>query len=186
VLTPTDAKAADAKALGADAFLASTDGVAMKRAESRFDLINDTGPVKQDVTSYLLLPDVDGTLTLIGQVGPLDEPKTVPLIRGRRRVAGSLIGSIRETQGMFDFCADKNILTEREMIRMGQISDACKRMERSDVRYRFVIDMASLQAYPLPVTPFGWTAPDDIRPGATELQLKQTYHPRTLRDRKDS
>ncbi|MCW2484055.1 NAD(P)-dependent alcohol dehydrogenase, partial [Candidatus Symbiopectobacterium sp. NZEC135] len=74
------------------------------------------------------------------------EPTTVPLILGRRRIAGSLIGGIRETQEMLDFCAKKQILPDCEMIRMDQINEAFDRMERADVRYRFVIDMASLPA----------------------------------------
>jgi len=85
-------------------------------------------------------------LVIVGQLGQLDEPSTVPLLLGRRRVAGSPIGGIAETQELLDFCARKNILPECEMIRMDQINDAFKRMERADVRYRFVIDMASLKA----------------------------------------
>lgn len=80
------------------------------------------------------------------QVGPLDEMNTVPMILGRRRIAGSPIGGIRETQEMLDFCGQKNILPDCEMIRMDQINEAFERMERADVRYRFVIDMASLPA----------------------------------------
>ena len=82
---------------------------------------------------------------IVGQLGQLDEPSTVPLLLGRRRIAGSPIGGIAETQELLDFCARK-ILPECEMIRMDQINDAFKRMERADVRYRFVIDMASLKA----------------------------------------
>ncbi|CAH0326655.1 putative formaldehyde dehydrogenase AdhA [Rahnella aquatilis] len=103
-------------------------------------------PVKHDVTPYLPLLDVDGTLVLVGQVGPMDEFNTVPLLLGRRRVAGSPIGGIRETQEMLDFCAEKNILPDCEMIRMDEINEAFERMEKADVRYRFVIDMASLTA----------------------------------------
>ena len=100
--------------------------------------------MKHDLNPYVPLLDVDGTLVLVGQVGPLHEPTTVPFIMGRRRVAGSLIGGIAETQEMLDFCARKNILPECEMIRMDQINEAFVRMERADVRYRFVIDMGSL------------------------------------------
>ena len=82
----------------------------------------------------------------MGQVGSLAEPNTVPVILGRRRVAGSLIGGIAETQEMLDFCARKGIVPEVEMIRMDQINEAFDRLERADVRYRFVIDMASLPA----------------------------------------
>jgi uncharacterized zinc-type alcohol dehydrogenase-like protein len=92
------------------------------------------------------LLDVDGTLVIVGQVGPMAEPSTVPLLMGRRRIAGSPIGGIAETQEMLDFCAKRNILPDCEMIRMDRINEAFERMERADVRYRFVIDMASLAA----------------------------------------
>ena len=101
-------------------------------------------PVKHDLNPYLPLLDVDGALVLVGQIGPLAEPSTVPLLMGRRRIAGSPIGGIAETQEMLDFCAKKNILPDCEMIRMDEINEAFERMERSDVRYRFVVDMASL------------------------------------------
>ena len=144
-------KEQDAIEMGAHAFLTSTDATAMAKAHSSFDLIIDTVPVKHDVTPYVPLLDVDGSLVLVGQIGLLDEPQTFPLVFGRRRVAGSLIGGIAETQEMLDFCAEKNILPETEMIRMDQINEAFERMERSDVRYRFVIDMASLPAPQSPV-----------------------------------
>ena len=144
VLSRSPDKAADAQALGADALLVSADAAAMAKAASSMDLIIDTVPVKHDLNAYLPLLDVDGTLVLVGQIGPLAEPSTVPLILGRRRIAGSPIGGIAQTQEMLDFCARKNILPECEMIRMDEINTAFARMERSDVRYRFVIDMASL------------------------------------------
>jgi uncharacterized zinc-type alcohol dehydrogenase-like protein len=139
-------KAQDALEMGAEHFLVSTDEAAMSQAQASFDLIIDTVPVKHDVTPYMPLLDIDGSLVIVGQIGPLAEPFTMPLVFGRRRVAGSLIGGIAETQEMLDFCARKNILPECEMIRMDQIGEAFERMERSDVRYRFVIDMASLPA----------------------------------------
>jgi uncharacterized zinc-type alcohol dehydrogenase-like protein len=144
VVSRTPDKAADARELGADALLLSTDNAAMEKAASSFDLIIDTIPVRHDLNPYLPLLDVDGTIVLVGQVGPLAEPSTVPLIVGRRRIAGSPIGGIMETQEMLDFCGRKNILPDCEMIRMDQINEAWERMERADVRYRFVIDMASL------------------------------------------
>lgn len=144
VLSRSMAKEADALALGADRLLASSDAEAMAQSANGFDLIIDTIPVKHDVNPYLPLLDVDGTLVLVGQVGPLHELTTVPLLLGRRRIAGSPIGGIRETQEMLDFCAKKNILPDCEMIRMDQINEAFERMEKADVRYRFVIDMASL------------------------------------------
>ncbi|MCW2318796.1 putative zinc-type alcohol dehydrogenase-like protein [Rhodoblastus acidophilus] len=145
VLSRTPDKAADAQALGAHALLVSSDADAMAKAANGFDLIIDTVPVKHDLNPYMPLLDVDGTLVIVGQIGPLAEPSTVPLVLGRRRIAGSPIGGIRETQEMLDFCAEKNILPECEMIRMDEINHAFERMEKSDVRYRFVIDMASLE-----------------------------------------
>ncbi|MEA1943203.1 MAG: NAD(P)-dependent alcohol dehydrogenase [Pseudomonadota bacterium] len=144
VISRSPGKEADARALGADAFLISSDKAAMKAARGGFDLILDTVPVKHDINPYMPLLDVDGTLCLVGQVGPLDELVSVPLIVGRRRVAGSLIGGIAETQDVLNFCGRMNILPDCEMIRMDEINEAYERMERSDVRYRFVIDMASL------------------------------------------
>ncbi len=146
VLSRTGDKKQDALALGADRLLVSSDADAMAKAGSSFDLIIDTVPVKHDLTPYLPLLDVDGTLVIVGQLGQLAEPSTVPLLLGRRRVAGSPIGGIAETQELLDFCARRNILPDCETIRMDQINDAFKRMERADVRYRFVIDMASLKA----------------------------------------
>jgi alcohol dehydrogenase (NADP+) len=145
VISRAPEKATDAEALGADRFLLSTDSAEMENAASSFNLIIDTVPVRHDLNPYMPLLDVDGTLVLVGQVGPLDEPTTVPLIVGRRRIAGSPIGGIRETQELLDFCARKSILPECEMIAMDQINEAWERMERADVRYRFVIDMASLE-----------------------------------------
>lgn len=145
VFSRTPGKEADAIELGADSVLISSDAEAMAAAANRFDFIIDTIPVKHDLNPYLPLLDVDGTLVIVGQVGPVDEPQTLPLIFGRRRIAGSLIGGIAETQEMLDFCARKNVLPEVEMIRMDEINHAFDRMERSDVRYRFVIDMASLE-----------------------------------------
>ena len=116
----------------------------MLNAANSFDLIIDTIPAKHGLDPYLPLLDIDGTLVIVGQVGPMDEISTFPLLLGRRRIASSPIGGIRETQEMLDFCAKKGIVPECEMIRMDQINEAFERMEQADVRYRFVIDMASL------------------------------------------
>jgi uncharacterized zinc-type alcohol dehydrogenase-like protein len=139
-------KEADALALGADRLLVSTDQEAMARAASSFGLIIDTIPARHDISPYLPLLDVDGTLVIVGHLGLLDEPFTAPMIMARRRVAGSPIGGIAQTQELLDFCARKDILPECETIRIDQINDAFKRMERADVRYRFVIDMSTLGA----------------------------------------
>lgn len=144
VLSRTPDKQADALALGAHRLLVSGDADAMAAAADSFDLIIDTVPVRHDLTPYVPLLDIDGTLVIVGQVGPVDETSTIPLVMGRRRIAGSLIGGIRETQELLEFCAEKNILPDCEMIRMDQINEAFERMEKSDVRYRFVIDMATL------------------------------------------
>lgn len=146
VLSRTGSKEADALALGAGRLLVSGDEAAMAQAASGFDLIIDTVPVKHDIGPYLPLLDIDGTLVLVGQVGPLAEPSTVPLIMGRRRIAGSPIGGIAETQEMLNFCARAGVLPDVEMIRMDQINAAFARLEKADVRYRFVIDMATLDA----------------------------------------
>jgi uncharacterized zinc-type alcohol dehydrogenase-like protein len=144
VLSRTPGKEQDAFDLGADAVLISTDAEAMQKAARSFDLIIDTVPVKHDINPYLPLLDIDRTMVVLGQVGPVTEPNTVPLIFERKRIAGSLIGGLAETQEMLDFCGRQNIVPEVEMIRMDQINEAYDRMQRSDVRYRFVIDMATL------------------------------------------
>ncbi|WP_127092206.1 NAD(P)-dependent alcohol dehydrogenase [Aquabacter cavernae] len=145
-ISRTKDKEADALALGADRLLVSSDPEAMAQAASGMDLIIDTVPVKHDINPYLPLLDIDGTLVIVGQIGPLTEPSTVPLLLGRRRIAGSPIGGIAQTQEMLDFCAKTGVLPDVEMIRMDQINAAFARLEKADVRYRFVIDMASLAA----------------------------------------
>ncbi|QIB34717.1 NAD(P)-dependent alcohol dehydrogenase [Ancylobacter pratisalsi] len=147
VLSRTRDKEVDALALGADRLLVSSDTEAMAEAASSFDLIIDTVPVKHDLNPYIPLLDVDATLVIVGQIGPLTEPSTVPLLLGRRRIAGSPIGGMAETQEMLNFCAKVGVLPDVEMIRIQDINAAFERLEKADVRYRFVIDMASL---PLP------------------------------------
>lgn len=144
VLSRRADKEADARVLGADRLLVSSDLAGMTKAASSLDLLIDTVPVKHDFNPYLPLLDVDGTLVVVGQVGPLAEPSTLPLLFGRRRIAGSPIGGIAETQEMLDFCGRENVLPECEVIRIEQVNDAYERLAKADVRYRFVIDMASL------------------------------------------
>lgn len=144
VISRSNAKEKEAIALGAKGILASSDVAAMKAATSAFDLIIDTAPVKHDVSIYAPLLDIDGTLVVVGQVGPLDELMSIPLVFGRRRIAGSLIGGIAQTQEVLDFCAEHNVYPECEMIQMDQINDAFRRLEKGDLAHRFVIDMASL------------------------------------------
>ncbi|MCA0933990.1 NAD(P)-dependent alcohol dehydrogenase [Vibrio alginolyticus] len=144
VISRTTSKEGKAKALGAKAILASTDEQSMQAAGSSFDLIIDTVPTNHDVNLYTPLLDLDGTLVIVGQVGPLGELVSVPLLFGRRRVAGSLIGGIAETQELLDFCAEHDIYPECEMIKMDEINHAFKQLAAGDLAHRFVIDMASL------------------------------------------
>ena len=144
-ISRTKNKEKDAIAMGAKGILASNDADAMAAAANSFDLIIDTAPVKHDVSIYAPLLDVDGTLVVVGQVGPLAELMSVPLVMGRRRVAGSLIGGIKETQEVLDFCAEHNVYPECEMIKMDQINDAFSRLEKGDLAHRFVINMSSLE-----------------------------------------
>lgn len=144
VISRSAEKLADAKKLGAHNLLVSSDTAAMQKAGSSFDLIIDTAPVKHDLSPYMPLLDVDGTLVIVGQIGPMAEPSTVPLIFGRRRIAGSLIGGLPETQEALDFCAKHNIHPDCEMIKMDEINQAFDRLAEGDIAHRFVIDMASL------------------------------------------
>jgi uncharacterized zinc-type alcohol dehydrogenase-like protein len=139
-------KEEDALELGADAVIISTDESHMNSVRGKFDLIIDTVPYVHDLNPYVATLTINGTLVLVGYLGPLDPfLNTVPMILGRKSVAGSLIGGIAETQEMLDFCGEHNIVSEIEMIKMQEINEAYERMLKSDVRYRFVIDMASLK-----------------------------------------
>jgi uncharacterized zinc-type alcohol dehydrogenase-like protein len=102
--------------------------------------------VAHKLQPYLPLLDIDGSLVIVGAIDELPPFHSGLLLGGRRRVSGSPIGGIAETQEMLDFCAEKDVLPECEMIAMQDINHAYERMERSDVKYRFVIDMASLAA----------------------------------------
>lgn len=144
VISRTNNKEDEAVALGARRVLASSDQAALDASANAFDLIIDTVPVNHDLNIYTTLLDIDGTLVIVGQVGPLEEPITVPLIMGRRRIAGSLIGGITETQEVLDFCAAHNVYPDCEMISINQINDAFSRLERGDMAHRFVIDMSTL------------------------------------------
>lgn len=139
-------KIQDAKELGADHVIISTDEAQMEAVAGEFDLIIDTVPYVHDVNPYVQTLAISGTLVLVGYLGGL-EPilNTVPMIMGRRSVAASLIGGIAETQEMLDFCGAHNIVSDVELIHMQDINTAYERMLKSDVKYRFVIDMASLK-----------------------------------------
>ena len=147
LFTRSPGKEQDARRLGASQVVLSTDSGQMKSVRGRFDLIIDTVPNAHDLNPYLPTLALDGTLVLVGYLGGL-EPllNTVPLIMGRKSVAGSLIGGIAETQEMLDFCGAHGITSDVEVIKIQDINSAFERMLKSDVKYRFVIDMASLTA----------------------------------------
>ncbi|MBZ0326309.1 MAG: NAD(P)-dependent alcohol dehydrogenase [Altibacter sp.] len=140
-------KVQDAKALGADKVIISTDEAQMEQAMGQFDLIIDTVPYAHDLNPYVGTLNTNGTLVVVGYLGPLDPMLvTVPMIMGRKAVAGSLIGGIAETQELLDFCGKHNITSDIEIIKMRDINTAYERMLKSDVKYRFVIDMKSLKS----------------------------------------
>lgn len=145
LFTRSPGKEADAHRLGAHHVVISRQEAQMAAVKGRFDLIIDTVPYVHDLNPYLPTLAIDGTLVLVGYLGDLNPMlNTVPLIMGRKSVAGSLIGGIRETQEMLDFCGRHGITSEVETIPIQGINEAYERMLSSDVKYRFVIDMASL------------------------------------------
>ncbi len=142
MITTTPAKGDDARELGAHDVIVSTDADQMKAAASRFDFILNTIPVAHDITPYLSLLGRSGRMVLVGAIEPMPGFHTWNLLMMNRAVGGSAIGGMPETQAMLDFCAEKNIYPECEMIAMPQVNEAYERLLKNDVRYRFVIDMA--------------------------------------------
>lgn len=143
VLTRSLDKRADAIALGAREVLLSTDRKAMKAAAGSFDLILDTIPVRHEIAPYLQLLRIDGALVIVGMIDMMPELHS-GLLLSRKIVTGSGIGGIAETQEMLEFCAKEDILPETELIRITEVNTAYDRMNASDVKYRFVIDMDSI------------------------------------------
>lgn len=139
MITRSPDKGNDAKRLGAHDVLVSTDEAQMEAQAGSFDFILNTVPVQHDLNPYIPLLKVDKTMVVLGAT-PVDL-HSMGLVFGRRTIAGSLIGGIKETQEMLDFCAEHNIVSDVEMIKMEQINDAWKRVMKADVKYRFVIDM---------------------------------------------
>lgn len=141
----TPGKTDDAKKLGADHIVISTEKEQMKSVKGKFDVIIDTVPYDHDINPYISTLSINGTHVLVGFIGKMDEALfTPPMIMGRKSVTGSLIGGIAETQEMLDFCGEHNIVSDIEIIKMQDINNAYERMLKSDVKYRFVIDMKSL------------------------------------------
>ena len=144
--TTSESKREDAKALGADEVIVSRNAAEMDAHAASFDFILDTVAASHNLDAYTNLLKLDGTLVLVGAPEhPHPSPNIMALIFKRRSIAGSLIGGIAETQEMLDFCAEKGIVAEIEMIPIQKIDQAYDRMQKSDVKYRFVIDNASLK-----------------------------------------
>ena len=144
VLSTSDRKKADAERMGARHFLINSDKTAMQAAAESFDLIINTVSATHEIAGHLNLLARDGTMVMLGLTTEGLPVFAMPLLWRRRSVAGSLIGGIRETQEMLDFCAEHGIACDIETIAPDQINEAYERMERSDVRYRFVIDMSKM------------------------------------------
>lgn len=144
VLSHSPAKRNDALKLGADDFIATRDENAFRENAGRFDFILDTVSATHDYNAYLNLLRRDGTMVLVGLPDPTPL-SAAPLVLKRRTLAGSLIGGIRETQEMLDFCAAHGVAADVEVIPIQSVNEAFERMLKSDVHYRFVIDMASLK-----------------------------------------
>lgn len=144
--TTSESKRSAALSLGADEVVVSTNAAAMATRANTLDFILNTVAAAHSLDAFLTLLKRDGTMTVVGVPGePHPSPSVATLIFGRRSLGGSLIGGVRQTQEMLDFCAERGIVADIEMIRMQDIEPAYARMARGDVKYRFVIDMASLR-----------------------------------------
>jgi len=146
LFTTSPGKEADARRLGADHVVLSKDRQAMKAQARTFDIIINTVAVPMDLDPYINALNLDGTMVLVGAPPePHKSPSVFPLLMARRSVAGSGIGGIPETQEMLDFCAEHGVASDIEIIPIQDIEAAYERMLKSDVKYRFVIDMQSLK-----------------------------------------
>ncbi len=145
VLSQTLKKKDDGFRMGAKHFYATSDATTFNKLQKSFDLIINTVSADLDLTAYLSLLKIDSQMVLVGVPEKSMPIHPFPLIMGRRSLAGSLIGGIKETQEMLDFCGKHNITSDIETISIDKVNEAYERILRSDVRYRFVIDMASLR-----------------------------------------
>ncbi len=146
VFTTTPGKKADAVRLGADEVVISTDANEMQKHAGSFDFILDAVSADHDINAYMNLLRRDGNLTLVGAPEKPLAVSAFALIMGRRNLSGSAIGGIPETQEMLDFCGQHNIVADVEVIPIQKINEAYERLLKSDVKYRFTIDMASLKS----------------------------------------
>jgi uncharacterized zinc-type alcohol dehydrogenase-like protein len=145
LFTTSPSKTEDAKRLGASEVVISKNEAEMQKHTGSFDFILDCVSADHDLNAYLQLLKLDGTMTLVGAPEKPAPVSAFNLIMKRRRLAGSAIGGIRETQEMLDFCGEKGITADIELIKIQDVNKAYERLLKSDVKYRFVIDMASLQ-----------------------------------------
>lgn len=145
MLSTSKSKEADAKKLGAHNFALTTDSSQMKKLSNHFDIIINTISAEHEYENYLKLLGVNGKMVVVGL--PTKDPQVSPftLVGKRRSLIGSMIGGTAETQEMLDYCAEKNIVSDVEVIPMSYINEAYERMIRNDVKYRFVIDMNTLK-----------------------------------------
>lgn len=155
MITTSPEKGKDAKKLGADEVLISKDAKAMEAAQRSFDFLLNTIPVGHDIDPYMRLLKRDAVMVIVGAVEPLKRADGVNFIFKRRSLAGSLIGGIPETQRMLDFCGEHNITCDIEKIAIKDVNTAYDRTVKGDVKYRFVIDMASLKAEDVNTKPKG-------------------------------
>lgn len=146
VLTTSPSKKADAFRLGAHEVIVSTHADEMQKQAGSFDFILDTIAVDHDINAYLNLLGRDGNMTLVGAPGKPLEVSAFALLFGRRSLSGSIIGGLKETQEMLDFCGVHNVTADVEVISIQKVNEAYERLMKSDVKYRFSIDMASLKA----------------------------------------
>jgi len=145
VLSSSKSKMNDALALGAHHFAVTKDPATMKSLQGKFDFILDTVSAQHDYNEYLSLLTLNGTMVVLGVPPQPSQVHAFSLIGKRRSLAGSLIGGIRETQEMLNYCAEHNIVSDVEVIKASYINEAYERMIKADVKYRFVIDIASLK-----------------------------------------
>jgi uncharacterized zinc-type alcohol dehydrogenase-like protein len=144
VLSHSPSKEADARKLGADHFVVTSDPAQLKNVKRSFDLILNTVSAEHNINDYLGLLATNGTLVVIGLPGVPFAVNADSLLSGRRSMAGSMIGGVSETQEMLNFCGEKNIVSEIELIDASYVNEAYERTIKSDVRFRFVIDIATL------------------------------------------
>jgi uncharacterized zinc-type alcohol dehydrogenase-like protein len=146
VFTTSPGKQEDALRLGADEVIISTNPDEMKRHAGSFDFILDTIAVEHDINAYIRMLGLDGNITLVGAPEKPLPVSAFALLFGRKSISGSLIGGIRETQEMLDFCGEHNITSDVEVIPIQKVNEAYERLLKSDVKYRFSIDMNSLKS----------------------------------------